>query len=576
MRQPLLCIFFTIISYYGLSQVGINTSSPSDGVILDINSSDSGVLIPRVALTGDDSLSAINLTGNTLEKSTLIFNTATVAGVNAVTPGFYYWNGVDKWIAIENDWKLKGNAITTGDFIGTTNPQSLVVKTNNNTKFTIPSGSSSQAKIYSEGLGSESAPVYSFAGSTNSGMYMHNASNLSFSSSSRRFLSFDSFGVNGGQVTINPDGDPDMNFQIRADSGVIISANPIKNNVEIGANTNPEYASLTLSKTNQGFLTNRMRINDLSNYSPIISSPIDGLLVWNTGPTAVSTGTEAEGFYFWQNSRWRRILSSDDLDHDWYEEGTTNQPTNIDDNIVTNGSVGIGDSSIDLSATLELTGNNKGLLINRVALTNASIASPVTSPADGLLVYNTNENLTPSGYLNDVRLGFYVWENGRWVAQKNEDRGARFGNAENRTQNLNDFAGTELELFEFNEWNDDTNLFSVTEGPDVTRLTINEDGRYNIHVNMTIVAITSNRDLQLDTQLLVNRGGLTRYPGSTISNNYIRNANGVVTSNVVINETIEMQSGDEVYIYVERAGNSGEVRMRPEAGSNFFTIKKIK
>ncbi|GHC56752.1 hypothetical protein GCM10008083_21680 [Ulvibacter litoralis] len=276
--------------------------------MLDINSSDSGMLIPRVALTGDNSLSAINLTGTTLEKSTLIYNTATVTGTNAVTPGFYYWNGVDKWIGLENDWKLKGNSISSGDFLGTTNSQALVVKTNNSTKFTIPSGASSQTKILSEGLGSESAPVYSFTNSSNSGMYMHNTTNLSLSSTGKRFFSYDSFGAGGGQVTVNPDGDPDMNFQVRADSGVIISTHPTRNNVEIGANNNPEYASLYLSKSNQGFLTNRMKINDLTSSSPIISTPVDGLMVWNTGPSSGSI-TEPEGLYFWQNSRWRKIYT---------------------------------------------------------------------------------------------------------------------------------------------------------------------------------------------------------------------------------------------------------------------------
>lgn len=573
MRISFLCILTCLVSYFGFSQVGINTVSPKDGVMLDINSSDSGMLIPRVALTGDNSLSAINLTGTTLEKSTLIYNTATVTGTNAVTPGFYYWNGVDRWIGLENDWKLKGNDISSGDFLGTTNSQALVVKTNNSTKFTIPSGASSQTKILSEGLGSESAPVYSFTNSSNSGMYMHNTTNLSLSSTGKRFFSYDSFGAAGGQVTVNPDGDPDMNFQVRSDSGVIISANPTRKNVQIGANSNPEYASLSLSDNDKGFLTNKVNILSLSSSSPIISTPVDGLLVWNNGSAA---GAQEEGMYFWQNNRWRRMLTTHDLDHDWYKEGTTTQPSSIDDNIVTNGAVGIGDTAIDASATLELTGINKGLLVNRVALTNASVAAPISSPATGLLVYNTNENLTPSGYLNDVRLGFYVWQNGRWVAQKSEDRGARFGNAANRTKNLNTASGTELELFEFNEWNDDTSLYSVSESPSTTRLTINEDGRYNIHINVTLIAITTNQDLQIEAHILVDRGASTLYPGSTISNNYIKNTGGVVTSSLIINETIEMQAGDEVYVYVERAANSGTVRMRPEAGSNFFTIKKIK
>ncbi|NLY22518.1 MAG: hypothetical protein GX048_04265, partial [Bacteroidales bacterium] len=66
--------------------------------------------------------------------------------------------------------------------------------------------------------------------------------------------------------------------------------------------------------------------------------------------------------------------------------------------------VGIGTSLFtpDASAELEIQSTNKGLLIPRVALTSTSSASPITSPATSLLIYNTATT-------GDVTPGYYYW-----------------------------------------------------------------------------------------------------------------------------------------------------------------------
>jgi hypothetical protein len=72
--------------------------------------------------------------------------------------------------------------------------------------------------------------------------------------------------------------------------------------------------------------------------------------------------------------------------------------------------VGIGSSSFtpDASAGLEIRFTDKGLLIPRVALTSTSSASPITSPATSLLVYNTATT-------GDVTPGYYYWNGSQWV-----------------------------------------------------------------------------------------------------------------------------------------------------------------
>ena len=63
-------------------------------------------------------------------------------------------------------------------------------------------------------------------------------------------------------------------------------------------------------------------------------------------------------------------------------------------------SVGIGTPTPNASAALDVVATNKGLLVPRVALSGAAAAAPLTAPATGLLVYNTNDAL-PGG------VGFY-------------------------------------------------------------------------------------------------------------------------------------------------------------------------
>lgn len=70
-------------------------------------------------------------------------------------------------------------------------------------------------------------------------------------------------------------------------------------------------------------------------------------------------------------------------------------------------------SQADASAGLEVKFTNKGFLPPRIALTAINAASPVTSPAIGLLVYNTATSGTSP---NNVIPGFYYWNGTRWIA----------------------------------------------------------------------------------------------------------------------------------------------------------------
>jgi hypothetical protein len=73
-------------------------------------------------------------------------------------------------------------------------------------------------------------------------------------------------------------------------------------------------------------------------------------------------------------------------------------------------SVGIGIGSPDQSAKLHIESNNQGLLIPQISIGDVNNAAPVTAPAVGLLVWNTN-NATVGGGGD----GFYYWTGTQWA-----------------------------------------------------------------------------------------------------------------------------------------------------------------
>ena len=79
------------------------------------------------------------------------------------------------------------------------------------------------------------------------------------------------------------------------------------------------------------------------------------MLIWNTN--AATTGAFGIGFYVFTGAVWERLNTGAAIgDEDWYEEGTTTPPNDINDDIFTNGRVGINtdalaDRQLNISAT---------------------------------------------------------------------------------------------------------------------------------------------------------------------------------------------------------------------------------
>src|SRR5690606_6270562 len=142
MKTTYFFILFSFVSILSFAQVGINTTSPDPSSILDVSATNKGVLFPRVALTGSGDNSTIPNPAISL----LVYNTASNGGL---TPGFYFWSG-SSWSPVTSGgggtsasgWALTGNAGTDGgptNFLGTTDDQPLVFKTNNVSRVRITS-----------------------------------------------------------------------------------------------------------------------------------------------------------------------------------------------------------------------------------------------------------------------------------------------------------------------------------------------------------------------------------------------------------------------------------------------------
>jgi hypothetical protein len=79
------------------------------------------------------------------------------------------------------------------------------------------------------------------------------------------------------------------------------------------------------------------------------------------------------------------------------------------------GSVGIGTNTPNSNASLELGASNKGLLLNRVALSDAGTPAPLTAHVAGMIVYNT---ATAGTAPNHVSPGIYYNNGTRWIRQE--------------------------------------------------------------------------------------------------------------------------------------------------------------
>lgn len=99
MKTQITYIFLlaTFLQFNLHAQVGIGTSNPDPGTILDLYSTNKGLLIPRVQLLSNNDITTVpvTLSPNSPEQGTLIYNLSDAGSIpnNVFKDTFYIWNG---------------------------------------------------------------------------------------------------------------------------------------------------------------------------------------------------------------------------------------------------------------------------------------------------------------------------------------------------------------------------------------------------------------------------------------------------------------------------------------------------
>ncbi len=223
--------------------------------------------------------------------------------------------------------------------------------------------------------------------------------------------------------------------------------------------------------TDEAFVLDVNRMASLvSNNSPV--TPTTGSLVIRH---EVTDGTGVSSIVFPSSSNRGSDYGYISYEDDGSTNGTTdenglltigiaNDGTGTSDNdrdnlnIVASGSVGVSNKAPNQQAALDLGQTNKGLLINRVALTSTTSKGPIygnqADMPESLLVYNT---ATAGAGSNNVVPGFYFWKNNKWNNLRNGDPENIYTTngtiSTDRTLNLNnktlDFKNGTDDLFSF-------------------------------------------------------------------------------------------------------------------------------
>ena len=118
--KKLFFLLLTVITCESITaqNVGIGTTTPNSNALLEINSSNKGILIPRTSTTTRITIPAV--------KGLLVYDTTTSS---------FWFNDGSNWVETlsgNNGWKIAGNTGTTSsNFVGTTDNNPLRFKINN-------------------------------------------------------------------------------------------------------------------------------------------------------------------------------------------------------------------------------------------------------------------------------------------------------------------------------------------------------------------------------------------------------------------------------------------------------------
>jgi hypothetical protein len=350
-----ICLLF---NSYGQNNVGIGTPTPDPSAVLELYSPNQGLLVPRTRVAQVTSPIARGLVIFDLDTNCFVMYNGTnwnnLCNPN-ITPAPSAYNDVvrinpDGTVTVIDSlgnhvltstlaaWLTTGNSGTSAgtNFIGTTDPQDLVVKTNNNEVMRVSQG-------LNVGIGTA---------------IPSNSAVLDLTSSTRGFLA--------PRTQVALVAAPIAGLIIYdTDSScyVLYNGTNWKNLCIPNINLGPAF-NTSVSFNNTGTVT----VTDSNGLHSVTSTQAAWLTNGNAGTSAATNfagTTDAQDFVLKSNSA--EVLRA-----------------------TTAGAVGINQPTPDVNAILDIKSSSKGVLFP--ALTDAQIAA-IVAPTPGLTVYNSTLNV---------------------------------------------------------------------------------------------------------------------------------------------------------------------------------------
>lgn len=160
--------------------------------------------------------------------------------------------------------------------------------------------------------------------------------------------------------------------------------------VGIGTVVPDASAVLDISASDKGLLIPQVSLADVSDTMlDGVNTAATGLLIYNTN--AGVTGGTGVGYYYYNGTTWERLVTTatSTVDIDWYEEGTTSAPNDINDDMYTQGQVAIGKTTADWPLDIQSSAGGRGMFVlmdGSVNTTTYGLLSEVTNSADATMV----------------------------------------------------------------------------------------------------------------------------------------------------------------------------------------------
>lgn len=209
------------------------------------------------------------------------------------------------------------------------------------------------------------------------------------------------------------------------------------------------------------------------------------------------------------------------------------------------GQIGIMTTDPDASAQLDINSNNKGILIPRLELSSdLSSPDPVSSPAEGLLIFNIGI---------DQQEGLYYWSGSRWLMMQTPTNDTLSGPTSSTDNAITRFDGNSGKLVQnsvvtiddggqlANVNNIEVDYFTLTDNPKDGLLLTSDAAGNAIWQNAKPFMVKKN-----DIQILANAETVNFVGGSTVKDDGNGKATASFYNNSVTRNLIQLSSNDSI------------------------------